>query len=129
MPEPLTLAAMGGGIGVLAFYARRYFLITKEVVDITVGAIALVFALPVMALCAAVIKLSSRGPVLFSQVRAGQDGRLFTMYKFRTMHIGRERAPAPFGQMRTTLGLFGPAAGCASATWTSCRSCSRSYPA
>jgi lipopolysaccharide/colanic/teichoic acid biosynthesis glycosyltransferase len=91
MPEPLTLAAMGGGIGVLAFYARRYYLISKEVVDITVGAIVLVFALPIMAFCAALIKLSSRGPVLFSQVRAGQDGRLFTMYKFRTMHIDAEK--------------------------------------
>ena len=91
MPEPLTLAAMGGGIGVLAFYGRRYYLIAKEVVDITLGAVALILALPVMALCAAIIKLSSRGPVLFSQVRAGQDGRLFTMYKFRTMHIGAEK--------------------------------------
>ena len=91
MPEPITLVAMGGGVGALAFYARRYFLISKEVLDIMVGAIALVVALPIMAVCAAIIKLSSRGPVLFSQVRVGQHGRLFRMYKFRTMYLDAEK--------------------------------------
>jgi lipopolysaccharide/colanic/teichoic acid biosynthesis glycosyltransferase len=82
----MTLAAVGSGLGVLAYYSRRYFLITKEVLDILIAFVALVVSLPVMALCALLIKLFSRGPVLFSQVRVGQDGRLFRMYKFRTMY-------------------------------------------
>jgi len=91
MPEPITLAAMGGGLGALAIYARRYYLISKEVTDIIVGAVALVISLPMMAVCAAVIKLSSRGPVLFSQVRLGQHGRPFKIYKFRTMYLDAEK--------------------------------------
>jgi lipopolysaccharide/colanic/teichoic acid biosynthesis glycosyltransferase len=83
---------MGGSIGALAIYARRYYLISKEVMDIIVGAIALVIFLPVMAVCAAIIKLSSRGPVLFSQVRLGQHGRPFKIYKFRTMYIDAEKS-------------------------------------
>jgi len=90
MPEPITLAAMGGGIGALAYYARRYFLISKEVMDIIIGAVALVLSLPVMALCVVIIKLSSRGPVLFSQVRLGQHGRPFKICKFRTMYLDAE---------------------------------------
>jgi len=92
MPEPITLAAMGGGLGALAYYARRYFLISKEVMDIVVGAVALVVALPMMAICALVIKLSSRGPVLFSQVRRCQHSRTFKIYKFRTMYLDAEKA-------------------------------------
>jgi len=91
MPEPITLAAMSGGIGALAFYARRYFLISKEVMDIVIGAAALIVALPMMAVCALVIKLSSSGPVLFSQVRLGQHGRQFKIYKFRTMYTDAEK--------------------------------------
>lgn len=91
MPEPITLAAMGGGLGALAIYARRYYLISKEVMDIVIGAIALVLSLPMMLLCAAIIKLSSRGPVLFSQVRLGQHGRPFKIYKFRTMYLNAEQ--------------------------------------
>jgi len=90
MPEPMTLAAVGSGLGALAYYSRRYFLVTKEVLDILIAFVAFVFSLPVMAVCALVIKLSSRGPVLFSQVRVAQDGRLFRMYKFRTMYLDAE---------------------------------------
>lgn len=91
MPEPITLAAMSGGLGALAFYARRYFLISKEVMDIVIGAIALVAALPMMALCSLIIKVTSRGPVLFSQVRLGQNGKPFKIYKFRTMYLDAEK--------------------------------------
>ncbi len=91
MPEPITLAAMSGGLGALAFYARRYFLISKEVMDIIIGAVALVLALPMMAVCAVIIRISSRGPVLFSQIRLGQHGREFRIFKFRTMYLDAEK--------------------------------------
>ena len=91
MPEPITIATMTGGVGVLAYYARRYYVIAKEVLDIMLGTVALIAALPVMAVCAAIIKLSSKGSVFFSQVRAGKDGKPFRMLKFRTMYNGAEK--------------------------------------
>lgn len=57
----------------------------KRAVDVIGSAILLLgFALP-LALIALAIKLTSRGPVLFSQLRVGKDGARFRMYKFRSM--------------------------------------------
>jgi len=93
MPEPVTLFALGGGmLGLLAHLARRYFEIAKEVVDILLGAIALILALPILLMCAACIKILSRGPVLYTQIRVGTNGKLFRMYKLRTMFTNAESA-------------------------------------
>lgn len=91
MPEPITIIAVGGGFAaVAAQLARRYFEAAKEVVDIILGTVAFVLSLPVLAMCAIIIKVSSRGPVFFTQVRVGKDGKHFRMYKLRTMHLGAE---------------------------------------
>ena len=91
MPEPVTLLAVGTGIvGLTAELARRYFEVAKDVFDVVAGALALVVFSPVLAVCAILIKLSSRGPVIFKQVRVGKDGELFTMIKFRTMRTNAE---------------------------------------
>src|SRR3989442_12631178 len=76
----------------------------RRVLNFLVAAVGLVLAFPLMLLIAALIKLTSRGPVLFTQTRVGLDrralsnaggntrrhtdqgGHPFTMYKFRTMH-------------------------------------------
>jgi len=92
MPEPVTLIAVGSGItGLAAHLARRYFEVAKEVVDIILGFLALVVLLPLLAFCALLIKLSSRGPVLFAQVRVGKGAKLFRMYKLRTMYADAEK--------------------------------------
>jgi lipopolysaccharide/colanic/teichoic acid biosynthesis glycosyltransferase len=57
----------------------------KRLVDLGIGSLTLLAALPVMAGIAIMIKFSDRGPVFFSQRRAGLGGRPFTIYKFRTM--------------------------------------------
>ncbi len=91
MPEPVTMIAVGSGVvGLATHLSRRYFEIAKEVVDIILGCIAFVLALPIFVICAIIIRLSSKGPVLFLQTRAGKDGKPFKMYKFRTMHIDAE---------------------------------------
>lgn len=60
-----------------------------------VGAVlGLLLLLPVMLLIAALIRLTSRGPILFAQERAGIDGKPFRMLKFRTMYEGAELAQA-----------------------------------
>ena len=93
MPEPLTLVAIGGGtVAVAIRLARRYFDLAKEVVDIVIGTIALILALPVLALCAVIVKLSGRGPIIYTQLRVGQYGQLFRIYKLRTMYAGAESA-------------------------------------
>jgi len=62
--------------------------------DIAGSLAILMVALPVILVVALLIKLTSHGPVLYRQERVGKDGRLFTLYKFRTMindaekHIG-----------------------------------------
>jgi len=62
----------------------------KRAMDFTLAALGLIIAAPLMALIAVLIKLDSPGPVLFSQVRVGRGGRLFTLYKFRSMRLGAE---------------------------------------
>lgn len=57
----------------------------KRVVDITVAAGALTLTLPLLIVSAIAIKIDSKGPVFFCQVRIGKNGRRFTMYKLRTM--------------------------------------------
>jgi exopolysaccharide biosynthesis polyprenyl glycosylphosphotransferase len=59
--------------------------LTKRIFDVAIGSIGLVLALPVMAVIALVIKLDSPGPIIFKQQRVGENGRLFNLYKFRTM--------------------------------------------
>ena len=91
MPEPATLIGLGGGLlGLLTHLARRYFEIAKEVVDVALGSILLVLCSPLILLCMLMVRWASKGPVIYRQVRVGRDGRLFTMYKLRTMVIDAE---------------------------------------
>jgi exopolysaccharide biosynthesis polyprenyl glycosylphosphotransferase len=62
----------------------------KRTLDVLLGGVALLLALPVLVISAIAIKLCDRGPVLFRQARVGRDGQLFTVYKLRTMTIDAE---------------------------------------
>jgi exopolysaccharide biosynthesis polyprenyl glycosylphosphotransferase len=66
----------------------------KRGVDIVAAIFLLIVTMPIMAVTALVIKLSSRGPVLFSQTRVGFRGKPFTLYKFRTMRNNAEKQGA-----------------------------------
>jgi len=68
----------------------RLYGLAKRLVDIALGSVLLVLAMPLWVLAAAAIKLTSRGPVIFRQRRIGQNGQAFTMYKFRSMVVGAE---------------------------------------
>ncbi len=72
------------------FPAREWQLFIKRVMDIALSVTLLVLFAPMMIIAAVAIKLDSRGPVLFKQVRSGLNGRKFTLYKFRTMVVGAE---------------------------------------
>jgi sugar transferase (PEP-CTERM system associated) len=64
----------------------------KRGLDMAVGAIGLVFFAPIMFLVAAVVQATSPGPALYRQKRVGQHGRVFTVYKFRSMRDNAEAA-------------------------------------
>ena len=57
----------------------------KRLLDVAISVLILVLALPAIAIAALAIKLSSPGSVVFKQERIGLNGRIFTLYKFRTM--------------------------------------------
>lgn len=59
--------------------------LVKRAFDLALATVALVVAAPVMGLIAIAVKLDSAGPVIFKQQRVGENGRLFWMYKFRSM--------------------------------------------
>ncbi len=67
-----------------------YALLIKGVFDRTLAGLALVFLLPFLLLVAGLIKLTSPGPAVFRQLRAGRHGRPFTMFKFRSMRTDAE---------------------------------------
>jgi len=64
--------------------------VLKRTFDLIVAALAIVLLFPVWLLVAVLIKLDSKGPVFYTQERVGMDGRLFLLYKFRTMKAGAD---------------------------------------
>ena len=69
--------------------------IAKRLIDIVVSALGLLITSPVIALVALCVKLSDRGPVLYSQERLTQNGRVFRLYKFRSMIVDAEKDGGP----------------------------------
>ena len=64
--------------------------VTKAVLDRAIGAVLALVVLPLVAVLSLLVRLDSRGPGFFTQVRVGRDGRLFTVYKLRTMSVDAE---------------------------------------
>jgi len=69
---------------------RVYNRVVKRCFDLTLAVLALILSSPILLLTMLAVKLSSKGPVFFKQVRLGRGGREFKIYKFRTMIVGAE---------------------------------------
>lgn len=82
---PLSSINQGWFIDNINQGSRRYFDLIKRINDLAWASLLLLITLPFFPLIALVIKLDSRGPVLFRQKRVGKNERVFTMLKFRTM--------------------------------------------
>lgn len=72
------------------FQAKEWQLFFKRMMDILISVAVLILASPIYLITAIAIKLNSRGPIFYSQVRCGVKGRKFTLYKFRSMIVGAE---------------------------------------
>ena len=68
---------------------------TKRLLDLVAAGAGLVLAVPIMAIVAAAIRLTSPGAALYHQQRVGQHGRIFTVHKFRSMSEDAEATTGP----------------------------------
>lgn len=66
----------------------------KRLIDIALAILLLSLSSPIILLCAILIKLTSRGPIMFSQMRVGKHGEQFRIYKLRTMRTDAEATGA-----------------------------------
>ena len=66
----------------------------KRLMDIVLASIALILGSPIFLITALLVKVTSPGPIIFSQVRVGKYGRHFKFYKFRSMYIDAEARKA-----------------------------------
>jgi sugar transferase (PEP-CTERM system associated) len=80
------------------FTKSRLQLGVRRAVSLAAATVGLVLTAPLMLLSAAAIKLDSSGPVFFAQHRAGKNGRLFVLFKFRTMHPAASPADSVFAR-------------------------------
>lgn len=91
-PEPTTLMLFFSGLcGMVISFVRKTYAAVKRFLDICAGVIGLMLLSPLFIVTAVLIRLFSKGPIFYSQVRVGKDGELFRMFKFRTMRVDAEQ--------------------------------------
>jgi lipopolysaccharide/colanic/teichoic acid biosynthesis glycosyltransferase len=95
---PLSFGPAGPNLD-LSNYQKGWFRVSKRVFDVVASIVAILVLLPLLLILSALIALDSPGPVLFKQARWGKDGRIFTLYKFRSMHVVSQDAT---GKTQTT---------------------------
>ncbi|MFP3608644.1 undecaprenyl-phosphate glucose phosphotransferase [Paraburkholderia sp. SIMBA_050] len=100
IPDVRSMALFDGGvidligapaISLVASPLPARAIVQKEVFDRVFAALALLALMPLLMFIAIAVKCSSRGPVFFTQFRKGADGRVFKIYKFRTMRRHAEK--------------------------------------
>jgi len=69
---------------------KQPMLIVKRMIDLVAGSILAIICLPFCLIIAIAIKATSRGPILFRQMRVGQHGKQFTFLKFRSMYVDND---------------------------------------
>ncbi len=95
-PEPSTLALLGSSfLGMIISFVRRTYYIAKRALDFVLSVAAIIILSPLFLLTAILIKLTSKGPIIFTQTRVGKDGQLFKIFKFRTMKVDAEKETGP----------------------------------
>lgn len=75
---------------------RGFYRAVKRFLDVTASFLGLVLLSPLMLAVSILIKIDSRGPVIFRQTRIGRNGKVFEIYKFRSMCVGAEKTGSGF---------------------------------
>ncbi len=81
--------------GIFIQIAKKGFFAFKRVFDIVAACVGLVVLFPLFVIIGILIKIDSSGPLFFRQKRAGKDGEIFNIWKFRTMRPGAEIETGP----------------------------------
>ena len=98
-----------GAVPLLTFSAAPHDeirLMLKRALDVVAAFVGLVVMLPFLLLVALLIRLTSPGPAIFSQIRCGLNGRRFVLYKFRSMCQDAERKKAAIAHMSSKTTAF-----------------------
>ncbi|MBU2541253.1 MAG: sugar transferase [Candidatus Omnitrophica bacterium] len=92
-PEFNTLFLLLSGVtGLIVRFVRRSFERLKRIMDIMLASTGLVLSFPFLLVAGTIIKLTSKGPIVYKQDRMGRFGELFKIYKLRTMYFDAENA-------------------------------------
>lgn len=67
---------------------KRFF---KRIIDFLASLVMLIVLSPILLITSLLIKLDSKGPIIFKQERVGKDGKIFSIYKFRSMVVNAEK--------------------------------------
>ena len=70
---------------------EKVYTVFKRFMDIVLSIIGLIIISPILLIVSLAIKIDSKGPVIFKQERIGKDGKVFKIYKFRSMVVGAEK--------------------------------------
>jgi len=91
-PEPGTMFLILSGLGgMIIRFAQKSFEKFKRISDLFLSVLGLTIASPILILAAIMIKLTSKGPVIYKQDRIGKNSQIFKIYKLRTMALDAER--------------------------------------
>ena len=98
-------------IGLKESPLQGFNLFLKRASDMILSAVLIIILSPLLLALSIAIKLNSKGPILYRQERVGQDNKIFTMYKFRSMRIDAEEHTGPVWAQekdprRTKVGTF-----------------------
>jgi len=96
MPEPATITLVSTGFLAMGIrYLRRKYQDAKPWFDRAVAGVLFVLFAPVIGFCALLVKLTSKGPALYTQDRVGLGGGTFKILKLRTMRVDAEAQSGP----------------------------------
>lgn len=92
------------------FFKKHIQPIIKTIIDYTISISCLILLIPFILILAGAIKITGKGPVIYSQNRIGRYGKSFRIYKFRTMYFGSDQGIPLISDKRdkriTPLGRF-----------------------
>ena len=92
-PEPATLILLllGGITSFIVRFVSQSFIKFKRYMDILLATFGVLISSPVLIFVAILIKLTSRGSVIYKQDRVGENGEIFKIFKLRTMRVDAEK--------------------------------------